>query len=388
MSKHLTVIIKTVERCNLNCSYCYFFNGLDQSYKNRPKFISRQTIDNIALFLQEEVRELGIEELGIGLHGGEPLMQHKEDFKYLIEKLQSSLPNIDLYFTLQTNATLVTEKWINLLNHYKVSVGVSFDGPREYHDKYRITHNGLGSYDNVVRGIKLLQDKLLSSPGCLTVVNPEIGGDELYYHLTELGFKKIDLLLPDFTHDRLPPFPISRYKEFMIEVFDAWMKNNDAAISIRKFKSIILQLLGKAPVVYGFGKITIDALPILSIRSDGSISPTDELMSTDPTSVTFTGANVESVKLVEVINYSIFKEIRNASETIPKKCSNCCWYNACGSGGLVSRFSIKNRFNNHSIYCEALEEIFAHIAANLIKSGVPEHSIYDNLFLKRSGIYA
>ena len=30
------VILKTAERCNLNCSYCYFFHGGDDSYKKHP----------------------------------------------------------------------------------------------------------------------------------------------------------------------------------------------------------------------------------------------------------------------------------------------------------------------------------------------------------------
>ncbi len=284
---------------------------------------------------------------------------------------------------MQTNATLVTERWIKLLNSYKVSVGVSFDGPREYHDRYRVNHQGVGSYSSVVRGIKALQDGMPNPPGCLTVVNPAIKGDILYRHLVDLGFKRIDILLPDFNHDKMPPSPISEYKNFMIEVFDEWMKHNEVSISIRKFKSIILQLLGRSSLVYGFGKVKPNTLPILAIRSDGSISPTDELMSSDPSTVTLTGMNVRDTNLKSAINNKIFKEINDAYQVIPDKCQKCCWHNACGSGSLVTRFSAVNRFNNHSIYCEALEEIFAHISSYLIKSGIPKQTITDYLFYKK-----
>jgi uncharacterized protein len=379
IQKNINIIIKTVERCNLNCSYCYFFNGLDQSYIKHPKFISKDTINNIAVFIQKGIEDLGINEVSIGLHGGEPLMQPKEEFIYLIETLQNSLKDTNLYFTLQTNATLVTEKWIDLLSTYKVLVGVSFDGPEEYHNKYRLDHNGIGSYDRVIRGIQLLQEKLEKKPGCLTVVNPEIHGAKFYRYLIGLGFTQLDLLLPDFTHNNLPPYPISRYAKFIIEVFDEWMKDNKASISIRKLKSIILQLLGENSLIYGFGHINPKSLPILSIRSNGDISPTDELMSTDPETVTLTGLNVSNNSMKETMNHPIFYEINRAYQIIPDKCSRCCWYNACGGGGLVNRFSNVNRFNNPSIYCDALQEIFTHTAAYLINSGISEKLINKHL---------
>jgi uncharacterized protein len=137
----LNIVLKTVERCNLNCSYCYFFNGLDQTYLKRPKFIKKETIDYLAKFLKEGSDSLEIKKIDIILHGGEPLMQPKEDFIYLIEKLKSALSDLDLSFVVQTNGTLITKKWIELLNKYKVGVGVSIDGPPEYHDKYRIDRN-------------------------------------------------------------------------------------------------------------------------------------------------------------------------------------------------------------------------------------------------------
>jgi uncharacterized protein len=45
MNKTIIIILKTVERCNLNCKYCYFFNGGDESYKKHPAFISKNVIN-------------------------------------------------------------------------------------------------------------------------------------------------------------------------------------------------------------------------------------------------------------------------------------------------------------------------------------------------------
>lgn len=108
--------------------------------------------------------------------------------------------------SMQTNATLVTQQWINLLNKYHINIGVSIDGTKDYHDKYRIDHRGNGSYAAVTRGIKLLQGSLNSEPGCLTVINPDCDGKVVYDHLVkDLGFRSLDFLLPDNTHDNLSP---------------------------------------------------------------------------------------------------------------------------------------------------------------------------------------
>lgn len=103
-------------------------------------------------------------------------------------------------------------------------------------------------------------------------------------------------------------------------------------------------------------------------------------MSTDPDSVTKIYANVSFSCLEDVVKAKIFEELYQANSILPKKCENCCWYNACGGGNMVSRFSEDKRFDNHSIYCEALQEVYAHIAAYIIKNGVSHQIIEDNLF--------
>ncbi len=62
---NLEVILKTAERCNLNCSYCYFFQGEDKSYQKHPSIIKRDTIKRLTLFLINGVSSLGIKNLQI-----------------------------------------------------------------------------------------------------------------------------------------------------------------------------------------------------------------------------------------------------------------------------------------------------------------------------------
>lgn len=387
MGNSLDIVLKTVERCNLNCSYCYFFNGVDQSFKIRPKFIKKSTIDQLGLFIKNALnnKKLNIQQLSIVLHGGEPTMQPKEDFIYTIEKIKSNAGDVPILFSIQTNATLITESWIKLFNKYNIRVGVSIDGPPEYNDKYRLDHYGNQSSSLVEKGVKLLMKHLDSSIGCLTVINPEFDSKNIYQYLISLGFKSLDFLLPDNNYKIPPNNKINTYSSYIINLFDTWVSDDNPEISIRKLKSIMLQLIGQKPLVYGFGKDISRKIPIIAIRSDGTISPTDELMSTDPDSVTKIDANIFSSNIEEVLQAKIFQELYEANVAVPTKCANCCWYNACGGGNIVSRFSEEKRFNNHSIYCDSLQEVYAHIAAYMIKNGVPRQIIEDTLFKNKHG---
>jgi uncharacterized protein len=59
--------------------------------------------------------------------------------------------------SLQTNGTLLTAEWCQFLKKNNFMVGISLDGPKEIHDRYRRDRKGNGTFDQVIRGLKLLQ---------------------------------------------------------------------------------------------------------------------------------------------------------------------------------------------------------------------------------------
>lgn len=86
-------------------------------------------MDSLVHFLKRAVEDFALDKINFIMHGGEPLMQPKEEFSYLLENLTNQIPEVTWFFSIQTNATLVTKKWIDLLNKYNFNVGVSIDGP-------------------------------------------------------------------------------------------------------------------------------------------------------------------------------------------------------------------------------------------------------------------
>ena len=79
-TRAIEIILKVSERCNLVCSYCYYFFSGDQSHSSKPGRISRDTIDRLAIFLSTGADRLGGPILKVVFHGGEPLLMRKADF--------------------------------------------------------------------------------------------------------------------------------------------------------------------------------------------------------------------------------------------------------------------------------------------------------------------
>ena len=59
--------------------------------------------------------------------------------------------------SLQTNGTLLTDEWCAFLKKHNFMVGISLDGPKEIHDRYRRDRKGKGTFEKVMRGLRLLQ---------------------------------------------------------------------------------------------------------------------------------------------------------------------------------------------------------------------------------------
>jgi len=116
--------------CNARCSYC----RVPQRKQIEPT--TEQVLDLI-----EQMKLAGTQR--IGFSGGEPLL--RED----IEKIIESCKENNIYVTLITNGYLVPEK-INLLKKLDY-LFISFDGPKEIHEKNREK----GSFKKVYKALKM-----------------------------------------------------------------------------------------------------------------------------------------------------------------------------------------------------------------------------------------
>lgn len=145
------LILQPTPFCNLDCDYCYLPGRDDRSR------MSDATLER-SLARVFESRLLG-DALTIVWHAGEPLVLPPTFYARAFAMAEAMRPpQLTLMHSFQTNATLIDARWASFLGDRRVQVGVSLDGPRHLHDARRRTRSGRGTFDQTMRGVRVLQD--------------------------------------------------------------------------------------------------------------------------------------------------------------------------------------------------------------------------------------
>ena len=359
-------IIKVTGSCNLNCSYCYMYNMGDTTFLKKPKVMDKKIAVKTLQRIYAYADRNNLENITLILHGGEPLIAGVDWTSWFLEETKRlAPPNLEVNISLQSNGTLLNDKWIELFKLHNVVLGISIDGPPELHDHYRVDHAGRGSYNQVRKAIDFLVDLGLEAPrwGTLVVANPEYSGVSIYKHLLEAGVNSIDFLWPDYHHDNLPPWPSGSLARFYKDIFDVWYNDGNPKVKIRWFISAMKGILS--------GRSGLDALgphPLneVVIESDGSIEPLD-VIRTCGNGMTRLGLNVNTHDIEDIHKTDLFQMCINNQEYLPEKCLLCPAYKVCGGGYMPHRWSNDRGFQNPSVHCLDLLEVIQHISYTIQK---------------------
>lgn len=387
----LQVIFKTVERCNLACPYCYYFEGGDQSFRERPARTSLKVAERLVNFIDQAIEDVGLQHVQIVFHGGEPTLQKIEDFEASCAMFVSGLAHkclLDL--SIQTNGVRLNEDWIAALKRNGVQLGVSIDGPAHVHDPARPHHNGKGSLAGIARNLHRIRHEdpeyYRNSVASLTVLNAKHDyGAITDFFSHDLGFRKQNFLLPDCTHDDGIPdgATASDYGRALCTIFDRWVK--DRTWSVREIDEV-LRRFQRAKLKDGVtlpdrngDEIRWVYNHIVVIQSDGSLKIDDSYI---PASDWRDKAPVSSIfhcEMKDYLKHEIFDEMFSLIENSPSQCASCKWENICHGGDLENRWSTKRGFDNPSVFCDGLQMFYEHVTAYLVNHGYPQEYIDQRL---------
>jgi uncharacterized protein len=274
-SMHAT--IKAVgSACNLDCTYCYYLSKEGLLGQNNRR-IADEVLER---FVADYIAGQDVEEIVFTWHGGEPTLLGLDFFRKVVALQQKHLPpGRRISNDLQTNGTLLDDDWGAFLAEHGFLVGISIDGPREVHDRYRPTKRGESSFDAVVRGVEALRRHGVTF-STLTVVNRHSAAHalDIYRFLRdELGSALMQFIpcvepkqfettapgslpasqLVDANSPRAQPgHPLSivtdwtvapeDWGRFLTAVFDEWRAQDRGRVKINLFESLFAQLRGEA----------------------------------------------------------------------------------------------------------------------------------------------
>lgn len=289
--------------------------------------------------------------------GGEPTLMGLDFYKKAVE-LQKEYGKDGQVVSnaLQTNGVLLDEKWCEFLHEYKFLVGISLDGPRKYHDHYRVDKAGNGTFDRVMAAIEncrkhkvefnvlvLLNDKNVEVP------------DELFDFFTGQKIKYLQFVPcveREVSTGKIAEFSITskQYGDFLRTIFDRWYEYGHEKLSIRVFDSVLNYIIHGRHTNCTFNRKCDD---YIVIEHNGDAFCCDFFVEDQ-----YRLGNILELPVEELFQSEIKKQFVNQKRNIHNKCLICRHNAICRGGCLKDRIAVGDGFANPSYFCQAYKEFF------------------------------
>lgn len=242
--------------CNLDCAYCFFLDK-ELLYPGSKFRMSDEMLDR---YIQQLIESHQVDQVTIAWQGGEPTLMGLDFYRNamtLAEKYRR--PGMTFLHTMQTNGTLLNDEWCEFFKEHNFLMGISIDGPRKLHNVYRVDKGGKPTFDNVMRGIRLLQKHDVEY-NILTTVN-RVNGDhplEVYRFIRdEIGadwmqfipvVERINedgrtLYQEGDTVSERSVLP-EQFGRFLSAIYDEWIHNDVGQVYVQTFEAALRNWLG------------------------------------------------------------------------------------------------------------------------------------------------
>ena len=359
--------------CNLACDYCYYLEK-SKLYQESPKHIMSDEL--LEKFIKEYIESQTMPQVLFTWHGGETLMRPLSFYQKAMELQRKYARGRTIDNCIQTNGTLLNDEWCRFFHDNNWLVGVSIDGPQEFHDEYRKNKQGKPSFMKVMQGINLL-NKHRVEWNALAVVN-DFNADyplDFYHFFKEIGCRYIQftpIVERIFRHDdgrhlaaveegdneKLADFSVTpeQWGNFLCTIFDEWVKNNVGEYFIQLFDATLANWVGEQPGVCSLAK-TCGHAGVMEFNGD--VYSCDHFVFPQ-----YKLGNIYSKTLVEMMYSDKQQQFgRNKFDSLPSQCKECQYLFACNGECPKNRFcKTASGEPGLNYLCKGYYQYFDHVA--------------------------
>ena len=375
-AKPMYVMLKPVgSKCNLDCDYCYYLEK-ENLYEKKNPVMSEDLLER---FVKQYIESQTMSEIMFTWHGGETLMRPLSFYKRAIELQKQYARGRRIENSIQTNGTLLNDDWCRFFKENNFLVGISIDGPKEFHDEYRRDKMGRPSFHRVMSGIELLKKHEVEF-NCLAVVN-DYNVDyplEFYNFFKEIGCQYIQFtpiverIRKDNTISLLKlatarqraheadlahySVPADKWGSFLCAIFDEWVKDDVGKIFIQIFDSTLANWVGEQPGVCTMAKTCGHAG---AMEFNGDVYSCDHFVFPE-----YRLGNINSKSLTSMMYSDEQLKFGNDKfDSLPKQCRECDFLFACYGECPKNRF-VKDKYGNDGLnyLCQGYYQFFSHVA--------------------------
>ncbi|MBN1141411.1 MAG: anaerobic sulfatase maturase [Deltaproteobacteria bacterium] len=387
--------------CNLDCTYCFYLEK-QALYGTAKDF--RMSDEVLHAFIASYIASQPTPVVEFVWQGGEPTLLGIDFFRKVVEFQKPFAKKKIITNSLQTNGTLLDDPWCRFLKRNDFMVGISLDGPEEIHDRYRRNRNGKGSFEKVLRGLKLLQHhevhyNVMASVARQTASQPL----EVYRFFRNQGVEFIQFTpiverLPDLLSSRqglrlAGPASLDReeqqtevtswsvdpegYGDFLTAIYEEWVRHDVGKVFVMNFEWALNAWIGNESPVCIHAKHCGRSLVI---EHNGDVYACDHCVYPQHRL-----GNIASESLHEMAEKSLQSGFGISKESaLPKICRECPVLAACQGGCPKHRFA-KSCYDEPGLQylCPGYRKFFLHIRkylaamAQLLEHGKPASWVMD-----------
>ena len=373
-AKPLYVMLKPAgAHCNLACKYCYYLEK-NNLYQNFHRHL--MTDEMLEQFTREYIEAQTMPQVLFTWHGGEPLMRSIDFYKKALALQKKYAHGKQIDNVIQTNGTLLTDEWCEFFAKNHWLVGISIDGPQEYHDHYRVTPAGKPSWEKVMQGIQLLKKHRVEW-NAMAVVNAYNAEHplEFYHFFRDNGCQYLQFTpiverltehedgrtLASLADDREIPLTDAsvtpqQWGNFLCTIFDDWVRHDVGKTFVEIFDCTLANWMGVLPGICAYSKECGHAGVM---EHNGDVYSCDHFVFPE-----YKLGNIREQSLIDMLygeKQQAFSRLKHTS--LPRQCKECDMEFACHGECPKNRFE-KDKYGEPGLnyLCQGYYQYYSHVA--------------------------